>query len=126
MSGLLSSFLMFGRAKAMDFRRSSLQLADEEKRWKVNEQQQRVPRVGDVVIWHEATGTPHKALVTAVWTPTCINVVFISGDESKTDPYGRQIERATSCTYKTTQQVHGFYWRFEDEDPNPYVPPLEQ
>lgn len=81
--------------------------------------------VGDVVVWHEANGTPLKALVTAVWTQTCINVVIVSNDEGKTDPYGRQIERRTSCTYKSNSTVHGFYWRFEDEEPNPYIPPQQ-
>jgi len=82
--------------------------------------------VGDVVVWHDSVGTPHKALITAVWSKTCINVVFVSTDENKQDSFGRQIERATSCQYKTLSPVHGFYWRFEDEEPNPYVAPLEK
>lgn len=90
------------------------------------DEQTRELHVGDVVIWHDSLGNAYKALVSAVWTPTCINVVFISGDQTKTDPYGRQIERATSCTHKSLQHVHGFYWRFEDEQANPYTAPLER
>ncbi len=86
----------------------------------------RVAHVGESVVWHDSTGTSHSALVTAVWGPTCINVVFVSSDKAKDDTYGRQIERATSCTHKSIQQVHGFYWRFEDEEPNAYTPPLEK
>lgn len=92
----------------------------------MSEAEPRVPKVGDVVVWHDPTGKPHNALVQAVWTPTCINVVVVSSDESKTDQYGRQIEHQTSSTHKSSQLVHGFYWRFPDEEPNPYVPPLEK
>jgi hypothetical protein len=54
------------------------------------------PQLGHAVIYHDPVGTPHDALVTAVWSPTYINVVFVSGDDTKQDPYGRQIERSTS------------------------------
>jgi len=86
----------------------------------------RFPSVGKKVIWHDAVGTPFEALVTAAWSPTCINVVFVSEDEKKQDSYGRQIERATSCQHKSIMNVHGFYWRFEDEELNEYVAPLER
>jgi len=81
--------------------------------------------VGDTVVWHESDGKALKALVTAVWGPTCINLVVVSGDETKKDDYGRQIERRTSCSYKDQNRVHGFYWRFEEDEPNPYVPPAQ-
>ena len=87
--------------------------------------EKRTPKVGESVVWHEADGTPLTALVTAVWTPTCINVVVVSCDEAKQDSYGRQIERRTSCGHKSGSTVHGFYWRFEDEEPNPYIPPQQ-
>jgi len=87
---------------------------------------ERTVKVGELVVWHDSLGNAHNALVTAVWTPNCINVVFVSGDETKTDPYGRQIERATSCSYKDQNRVHGFYWRFVEDEPNAYVPPLER
>ena len=80
-------------------------------------------KVGQLVVWHESDGKAVNALVTAVWGPTCINVVIVALDESKQDGYGRQIERKTSCSHKSIMNVHGFYWRFEDEEPNPYVPP---
>lgn len=88
--------------------------------------EQRTPRVGEPLIWTDAVGVDHDALATAVWTPTCINVVIVSSDESKTDQYGRQIERHTSQTHKSVNNVHGYYWRFPDEEKNPYVPPLER
>lgn len=79
--------------------------------------------VGGRVIWHDAKGQPHNALVTTVWSKDCLNVVFVSGDDTKKDGYGRQTEHATSCQHKSLSTVHGYYWRFEDEEPNPYVAP---
>ena len=83
----------------------------------------RTPKIGEPVVWHESDGTPVNAIVTAVWGPKCINVVVVSPDENKQDNYGRQIERRTSCSHKTLTGVHGFYWRFPDEEATPYVPP---
>lgn len=81
--------------------------------------------VGQLVKWHDSKGNEHDALVTAVWGATCINLVVVSKDESKTDQYGRQIERNTSSSHGSVNKVHGFYWRFADEEPNPYVPPVQ-
>ena len=84
----------------------------------------RTPVLGEMVIYHDPVAFPHPALVTAVFTPTCINVVFLSKDEAKHDPYGRQIERETSVTHKDTN-TYGRYWRFADEEPNPIVAPQQ-
>lgn len=46
---------------------------------------------------------------TAHYVP-CINLVFVTADESKTDPYGRQIARETSCQHRSQTTAHGFYW----------------
>src|ERR1044072_7867846 len=85
----------------------------------------RIVRVGDPVIWHDPQGGAHDALVTAVWGPVCINVVIVDPNEGSTDSYGRQIQRHTSQNHKNQMKVHGFYWRFTDEEPNGYTPPLE-
>lgn len=82
-------------------------------------------KVGDHVIWHEADSSPFNAVVTTVWSETCINLVFVSGDETKRDSYGRQIERRTSCSYKDLMNVHGYYWRFVEDEPNPFIPPQQ-
>ena len=89
-------------------------------------QQTRELHVGDVVVYHNPVAKAFKALVTAVWSPNCINVVIVSGDDTKTDSYGRQIERVTSLTWGGNMQVHGNYFRFEDEEPNPIVAPSEK
>ncbi len=80
--------------------------------------------VGDLVVYCDPKGNDHKALVTAVWTPTCINLVLVSPDSEKQDSYGRQIERQTSMTHVSESEVHGFYWRRPDEEKNPYKAPL--
>lgn len=90
------------------------------------EAQKRVPRVGDTVVFHDPVGLAYQALVTAVWSPVCLNVVYVSQDEAKTDPYGRQIERQTSLLHKSSQPAHGIYWRFEDEEPSPIIAPQER
>jgi N-acetyl-anhydromuramyl-L-alanine amidase AmpD len=64
-------------------------------------------------------------LPTAVWGPQCINIIFISSDETRTDSFGRQIERRSSCCHKTMVQAHGNYWRFTDEERNAYHAPIE-
>ena len=82
------------------------------------------PTLGQKVVYCDPKGRDHDALVTAVWSETCINVVFVSSDESKSDTYGRQIERETSVTHATVQgQAHGRYWRLDDEPANEYRPP---
>ena len=84
------------------------------------------PKVGQAVKWHDPNGVEHDAILTAVWTPTMVNLVVVSKDEGKTDQYGRQIERYTSQQHGSINKVHGFYWRLPEEAPNPYTPPLER
>ena len=89
----------------------------------------RIFDVGETVIWVNEVGLPRPALITAIHGDEreyegvkhypCCNLVFTSGDDSKTDPYGRQIERQTSIPHKLEQSAHGFYWRWPDEEPNP-------
>jgi hypothetical protein len=80
------------------------------------------------IVFVDAHGVEHSALVTIWWTgnrevaayrsengePGC-NLVYVSSDDTKTDPYGRQIERFTSVVHKTKQAAHGNYWCWPDE-----------
>jgi hypothetical protein len=77
--------------------------------------------IGQHVVFTDAHGMGHPALITAVhgsagpdWQPS-INVVIVTDDTSKTDPYGRQIERHTSVVHKAMQGAHGMFWTFADE-----------
>lgn len=111
--------------------------------WKLKQ-----PHVGDVVIFTDAHGVDHNALVTAVFGEVthfpkegesvevsaregyrycCLNAVWVSGNEEKQDPYGRQIERDhTSIVHATYQPAHGIYWRWPGEPKNPIVEPTEK
>lgn len=58
------------------------------------------PKVGDPVVVTDEYGKTHNGLVTAVHGPQCINAVYLSDDEAKRDPYGRQVERLSSLQEK--------------------------
>lgn len=58
----------------------------------------RQQKVADMV------GTPCPQMV------PCINVVYVSLDRSKRDPYGSQVERASSVQHKNQTTAHGRYW----------------
>ncbi|CAN5134063.1 hypothetical protein BH09PAT1_BH09PAT1_2770 [soil metagenome] len=87
--------------------------------------EERVPKVGDSVMFTNSVGADYTALVTAVWSPSCINVVYASSDETKKDQYGRQIERATSVQRMADWTAHGNYFRYPDESKKEYKAPLE-
>lgn len=78
-------------------------------------------RVGDAVRYFDPHGMQHDALLTAIWTSTgeilteenakcAVNLVWISEDDTKKDPYGRQIERQTSVVGKSQYTTFGNYW----------------
>jgi hypothetical protein len=76
--------------------------------------------IGSHVIFTDENFWEHDALVTAIWgdpdkKPT-INLLYVSGDESKTDQYGRQIERPTSIQHAEFNSAGGYCWRFPSED----------
>lgn len=85
----------------------------------------RRPRIGEHVVYCDPKGVDHDALCTIDWGG-CINVVYVSDDESKQDQYGRQIERnATSVTDGDNESAaHGRYWRFPDDPRREYKPPV--
>lgn len=74
------------------------------------------PQIGDPVVYVDEVAVEHAALVTANWgdpandTPS-LNVVYVDGDATKTDSYGRQIVRQTSTVHSSNQSAHGRYWR---------------
>ena len=52
---------------------------------------------------------PDAAWVQANGEPGC-NLVYVTSDKSKEDPYGLQLERATSVTHQTKQAAPGNFW----------------
>jgi len=59
----------------------------------------RQPEIGQAVVFTDAHGMGHPALLTAVhgtasqgYQPS-VNLVFVTDDATKKDPYGHQIER---------------------------------
>lgn len=66
--------------------------------------------IGDTVTYVDEVGVSHKALVTSVHGPACINCVYVSTDSTKTDSYGRQIERASSVQLKSDLTANGRYY----------------
>lgn len=85
---------------------------------------EKMPKIGDVVIFHDNRGVAHNALVTCVWSATMVNLVIISADETRKDEYGRQIERPTSVGHVSLSSAHGYYFRWPEEEPRPYVEPV--
>ena len=70
-------------------------------------------QTGDVVVYRDEHGVDHNALVTIVHGNTaqsCINVVYLTEDETKHDSWGRQIERASSVQRKSEFTAHGRYF----------------
>lgn len=59
-------------------------------------------------------GLPTTEWIAANGMPGC-NLVFVTSDGTKQDPYGYQIERETSVCHKSKQPAPGNYWCFADE-----------
>jgi hypothetical protein len=78
-------------------------------------------KVNSPVVFMDAHRKGHHALITRVWdnssvqVPDGCNLVYVSDDETKTDPYGRQIERETSVIHKSAQPAGGLFWCWPDE-----------
>jgi hypothetical protein len=74
---------------------------------------ERVNALVEVIHSGEKTADEHKVLY-GNWP--CINLLFLSTDPAKVDPYGRQKERATSVSHGSVQGVpQGYCWLWPDE-----------
>lgn len=64
----------------------------------------------------EYTAEKQSKQISPVYIPCC-NVVYVSDDKDKSDPYGRQLERQTSCSYGRQQGTPflGVCWAWPDE-----------
>ena len=73
----------------------------------------KIVEVGDIVTYVDEHSVPHQAIVLinhGRMATSAINVAFVSSDETKTDSYGRQIERASSVSRKSEYTAHGRYY----------------
>lgn len=88
----------------------------------------RKAKVGEHVVFTDPRGVERSALLTCVHGESqmipardgveeqeyhpAVNLVFVTGEDSKTDPYGRQIERESSVVHRGDQSAHGNFWNF--------------
>lgn len=73
------------------------------------------PSVGDVIVYTDEFGVEHDALVIAYFggerPDGALNCVYTSSEASKSDPYGRQIERACSVSRRHDGlTAHARFW----------------
>lgn len=76
------------------------------------------PKVGAQVKYVDEFGVTHDALLTAIHSPKCVNVVYVSKDVNKRDSYGQQVERDSSVIHASAEgRAHGrfFYYTSIDE-----------
>lgn len=82
-------------------------------------------KCGAHVTYVDQFGKEQEAIVNQWWgdvsayqpnkpIPGC-NLVFVVDDESKTDNYGRQIQRETSVVHKSNQAANGRFWKWPEE-----------
>jgi len=68
-------------------------------------------KIGDHVVFVDSRGIEHDALTTAVWSETCVNLVYVSLEPNERDDYGNQIKRETSVVNASLQSAPGNYWK---------------
>lgn len=73
-------------------------------------------KISDAVIFVDQLGVEHNALLTAVHGTTdqfdpSVNLLYVSGNTTESDQYGRQINRESSVVHTSSQGAHGNYWR---------------
>lgn len=71
-------------------------------------------KVGQAVKYADERRQVRDALVTAVWSETCVNLVLVNDDAAQRDDYGQKLQRETPQVHKSIQTAPGRYW-FEVE-----------
>jgi len=79
--------------------------------------------VGSACTFYDTRGRAYPALITAVWGPQCINLIYVNDVEGQTDSYGQKMIRSSSVMHGSFQQAHGNYWMLpgEDRTPRPFI-----
>jgi hypothetical protein len=83
------------------------------------------PKVSEVVEYRDELGNPHNALITCVWSDTCVNLVYLNPDEKAKDGYGRQTKFVTSVGRASESMVYGRYFRIPSDPVIPYKAPAQ-
>lgn len=81
----------------------------------------REQHVGTACVYVDPRGKAYSALITEVWGPQCVNVVYVNDTEGQRDSFGQKLLRSTSVMHGSIQQAHGNYWLFPGEK-RPLVP----
>lgn len=73
-------------------------------------------KIGEAVVYVDTFKQEHLALVTSVFsgmsdTADGCNLVYVSGDSTKTDTYGRQLERACSVPHISSNPAQANCWK---------------
>ena len=66
---------------------------------------------GTPVIYTDLRGVDHHALVTRVWNPEMIDLVYVTNDERRTDQYGQQLQREKAVWLKAQRNAFVNFWR---------------
>lgn len=74
------------------------------------------PTFGEVITYVDELSVEHDALVTQYWGGDseggALNCVYVTSDDTKRDPYGQQLERASSVSrFRDGVTAHGRYWK---------------
>lgn len=65
--------------------------------------------------YYDSRGRKYDALITEVWGPQCVNLIYVNDVEGQRDSYGQKMLRATSVMHGSMQQAHGSYWLLPGE-----------
>ena len=71
---------------------------------------------GTACTFVDPRGKEYDALITEVWGPQCVNVIYVNDHEGQRDNYGQKMMRATSVMHGSVQQAHGNYWLLPGEE----------
>lgn len=71
---------------------------------------------GTACVYYDPRGKAFDALITEVWGPQCVNVVYVNDVEGQRDNYGQKLLRSTSVMHGDIQQAHGNYWLLPNEE----------
>lgn len=71
---------------------------------------------GTACIYVDPRGKSCHALITEVWGPQCVNVVYVNDLEGQRDNFGQKLLRASSVMHGSIQQAHGNYWLLLGEE----------